>query len=366
MALSATGLDYRVLSGADFACLSDPRGPFAPVATARMLGMQIVSAAPPKDMGLPVQTLRIPRLGAAPATSGGAADSWSAELWLSDRDCRQGRAGDIDFRCDGRLLYGTLQVHARDLAALGGAGASPLQQASAAAYAQIFSLLEAEGYPHLWRVWNYLAEINDVSDGLERYRQFNVGRHQAFETHGRLNAQAVPAACALGTRDDEVPLSIAFLAARDEARVIENPRQIAAYNYPAEYGPRSPTFARAALARLPELSVLFISGTASIIGHVSMHPGDVEEQTRETVLNIQALLDEASRSAPAWRLRDLSYRAYLRHAEDYPAVQAVLGERLGPDTRVEFVQADICRADLLVEIEAVGMLPHASAGGQAT
>lgn len=348
-------LDYRVLHGAGVESLSEA---CEFLATGQVLGTQILSR---DDLSatapFPLQAVCMTRLGDVSKASSGVA-AWSAEAWLSGRDCRQGRVGGLSFSCDGQLLYGTLQVHARDLPA--GGVASPLQQATAAAYAQIFAVLAAEGYPHLWRVWNYLADINGTTDGLERYRQFNVGRHEAFEAHGRLQVEAVPAACALGTQDEEVALSIAFLAARDMPRVIENPRQVAAYEYPPTYGPRSPTFARAALAQLPGQTLLFISGTASIVGHASVHPDDVQAQTRETLVNIQSLLDEASRVGPAalaWQLDDLSYRAYLRHAQDYAAVREVLAATLGADTCVEFVQADICRAELLVEIEAVGMLP---------
>jgi enamine deaminase RidA (YjgF/YER057c/UK114 family) len=376
MQVGTAGLDYRVLNGSGVEELSKVCGSLGAAAASQVLGAQVLSQSGLKPVGdFPVQAIRMPRLGGdgsgsdgAIATAFAAATPWSAELWLSGGDCRQGQYGSIRFSCDGALLYGVLQVHAHELPSGTPDGidqdqeqTSPLQQASTSAYAQIFALLEAEGYPHLWRVWNYLSDINDASDGLERYRQFNVGRHQAFEAQGRLNVQAVPAACALGTRDSEVPLSIAFLAAREMPLVIENPRQVAAYDYPAKYGPRSPTFARAALAQLPGLSILFISGTASIIGHASVHPGDVQAQTRETLVNIQALLEEAIRvgESSAWHLRDISYRAYLRHATDYAAVQAVLSEHLGAEARIEFFQADVCRTELLVEIEAVGVMPDA-------
>lgn len=359
MSLKVAELDCRVLHGAGAESLSPA---CAALVAQQVLGAQVLSRdEPDATANFPVQVVRLPRLGDIRAAEHSGA-AWSMEAWLSGSDCRQGRVGTLRFSCDGQLLYGTLQVPARDLPA--GETDSPLQQAAAAAYTQIFAVLTAEGYPHLWRVWNYLADINNTTDGLERYRQFNVGRHQAFEAHGRLQVEAVPAACALGTQYDEVALSISFLAARDMPRVIENPRQVAAYEYPPTYGPRSPTFARAALAQLPGQALLFISGTASIVGHASVHPGDVRAQTRETLVNIQFLLDEATRvgrAAPTWQLRDLSYRAYLRHAADYAAVREVLAAALGADARVEFVQADICRAELLVEIEAIGILPVAAA-----
>lgn len=238
-----------------------------------------------------------------------------------------------------------------------GAGATSLQCATESAYRRIFALLDRQGYPHLWRVWNYLAAINAVRDGLERYRQFNVGRQEAFLAGGRLARGQVPAACALGTAHG--PLTIAFMAGRTAPTPVENPRQISAYDYPADYGPRSPTFARATLAHLPGQELLFVSGTASIVGHQTMHVGDVDGQARETVANIVALLESANHkalSAP-YTLAGLRYRAYLRRADDQARVQRILEELIGTGASVTYVQADICRPDLLIELEA--MASHA-------
>lgn len=347
-------LQYRVASGSESASIAHGLTALADVPS-RVLGMQLLGMAAQAVVAeFPVQQLRMPCLGGPVANA-----AWSTELWLSASDCQSGSAGRIRYNCDGQLLYGTLEIRTADLPDDG--GAHPLQQATEAAYAQIFSLLDAQGYPHLWRVWNYLADINDASQGLELYRQFNIGRHQAFEAHGRLQRESVPAACALGTRDSDVPLSIAFLAAKQASLPIENPRQVAAYEYPSEYGPRSPTFARAALARFFGQDILFISGTASIVGHASMHADDVLGQARETLNNIQCLLDEATRIAPRtdrpWCFQDLSLRIYLRRESDYASVRALLIEVLGPSVQTEFVQADVCRAELLLEIEAVGLRP---------
>jgi hypothetical protein len=56
-------------------------------------------------------------------------------------------------------------------------------------------------------------------------------------------------------------------------------------------------------------------------------------------------------------LAELRYRAYLRHAHDYPRVQGILEKLLGADAAVVYVHADICRAELLIEVEA--MASHA-------
>jgi chorismate lyase / 3-hydroxybenzoate synthase len=314
----------------------------------RLLGITCIGGPAEAWHGeLPVQHVAAPLLG----RSAGALN----EVWYSAESCRAGEFDGIRFRVDENVLYGVVDVDEADFPATG--GALPLQRATESAYRRIFALLDRQGYPHLWRAWNYLAEINVVQDGLERYRQFNIGRHDAFVASGRLARGNVPAACALGTARG--PLTIAFMAGRTAPTPLENPRQVSAYNYPATYGPRSPTFSRAAFAHLPGQELLFISGTASIVGHLTRHVGDIDGQTRETVANIATLLESANRQALAtpYTLAELGYRVYLRHADDYPRVQAILEQLLGPTTSIVYVQADICRADLLVEVEA--MASHA-------
>jgi enamine deaminase RidA (YjgF/YER057c/UK114 family) len=217
-------------------------------------------------------------------------------------------------------------------------------------------LLDAQGLPHLWRVWNYIPDINGEQAGLERYRQFNLGRGDAFERCARSVTEQVPAACALGVGGQA--LSIAFMAGGTPVLPIENPRQVSAYRYPDVYGPRSPTFSRAALAQLQGQELFFISGTASIVGHETLHSGDVVAQTHESLNNVEAVLAEANRvtRTVGYAMPDLLFRVYVRHAADAPAVMAVVRKRLG-DVGVLCVQSDVCRADLLVEVEAHGWRP---------
>jgi chorismate lyase/3-hydroxybenzoate synthase len=146
---------------------------------------------------------------------------------------------------------------------------------------------------------------------------------------------------------------------------VENPRQVSPYRYPETYGPRSPTFSRAALADIGDGNVaLFISGTASIVGHETVHHGDVREQTRETLRNLQAVIDAAnSRGTARFALAELDCVIYVRHPADTEAVREVLEGALGADAPMArhavYLEADICRSDLLVEIEA-----HTVAAGQ--
>lgn len=273
------------------------------------------------------------------------------EAWTGAGPTLAGTRHGVRYRHDGGLLFGVIEV-AEGVSVPGEDGGPVLQRAARQAYEAVFRLLAEEGYPHLWRIWNYLPNINQESDGLERYRQFNIGRHRAFEAAGRLVMDSIPAASALGVCSG--PLSVAFLAGRTPTRSIENPRQLSAFRYPADYGPCSPTFSRAALGHYAGAEWLFVSGTASIVGHESMHPGDPAAQTRELLANLDAVLAEASScsAGPPYRLSELSARVYVRHPEHLVLVQAELARGLGGRAQRVYLQADVCRADLLVEVEA--------------
>lgn len=294
-------------------------------------------------------------------------------LFYSDRSVRGGRYANIRYRTDGVFVFGILE-----LAQPGGA-AGWMQGAACAAYAGIFEFLRNLDPDHrlrLWRIWNYLSDINGMDGELERYRQFNMGRADAFAAHWSATdrdpeasasfVSEIPAACGIGTIDaprcDRSGLTVAFLASAMDFAQIENPRQVSAFRYPAEYGPASPTFSRAVLGPAqagfgPRGAHLFISGTASIVGHRTLHGADVAEQCRESLRNIDVIVQEANRKLAAWKqstmtMPDLDYLVYIRHPGDLAAVHGVLAQWLGHRASVHYVHAEICRSDLLVEIEA--------------
>ena len=165
----------------------------------------------------------------------------------------------------------------------------------------------------------------------------------------------------MGLRDG--PLQVGVLAGRVAPLAFENPRQISAYRYPPEYGARTPSFSRAALAAIGGArQALFISGTASIVGEQSLHPGDVTRQTEETLRNLQAVLDAAMTQCSAhFTLADLQCTVYLRHPADAERVLALLAQAMPGALPPRCVQADICRSELLVEIEAQAFAPGALA-----
>jgi chorismate lyase / 3-hydroxybenzoate synthase len=316
--------------------------------TARALGGAVLGeSAATIFPDWPVQRIFAPLLGSTAAVI--------EETWLVDQPVVSGRSEGIVWSRAGNLLYGVIDLDEADFS--GSAISRPLQAASAEAYRRIFRLIEAQKLPHLWRVWNYLAAINQETEELERYRQFNIGRQDAFLEFHRGSTGNVPAACAIGLAGG--PLSIAFLAGDLPAVPVENPRQVSAYDYPSEYGPRSPTFSRAALVYPPQQEILFVSGTASIVGYQTVHPGDVAAQCRESLANIAAVVDQANLSGRAlpYSLAGLCYRVYIRQATDFSLVDKNMRQVLGPDTEIVYLQADICRHDLLLEIEAMASQP---------
>lgn len=285
----------------------------------------------------------------------------TCEIWCAEGRFNYGERNGVCYGYNDDILFGAIQLHEGefDIESIREAGKTPLQQATQTAYEAIFGLTDALHFPHILRFWNYIADITGVSHGLERYRQFNMGRQDGFLHKGRqIAGSAVPAASAVGF--EAGPLTIYFLAGRGPAPVaIENPRQVSAYRYPRDYGPRSPTFSRASVARLGGDDVLFLSGTASIVGHRTLHAGDVVAQVRETLANIDAMIGEANRVAPEARFtRDaLCYKVYVRHEKDVSVIHAELRNALGPSARLMFLKADICRSDLLMEIEATAGHP---------
>lgn len=222
---------------------------------------------------------------------------------------------------------------------------------TAALYTDLIAVVHAHGR-NLARVWNYVPDINGTSaGGLETYRVFCLGRAKAFE--GANWSGPLPAASAVG--GEPGVLAVMFAAARAKPRASENPEQVPAYEYPAEYGPRAPSFSRAMRVEADGKRWTFISGTAAIKGHVSRAVGDLSGQIECTLDNLRIISGECGlgEQLAAGRGCERHFKVYLREASHLAAAKAVLDEALFREgDLVAWVRADICRAELLIEIEA--------------
>jgi enamine deaminase RidA (YjgF/YER057c/UK114 family) len=323
---------------------------------------------PPTVDGVPapVTASMTPPLG----PNGNLCEVWRIASPGIDLSAGATREGGVHYRFCEDLLFGSITLEERSVELAGGAGradSGPLQRATEIAYREIFDVLNETDHRHLIRIWNYLPEINGDAGGDERYRHFNSARQLAFRNSGRATIGSVPAASALGSPAGS-PISIYFLASRLPPKMIENPRQISAYHYPRQYGRHSPIFSRACMLSESAGTNLFISGTASIVGHESIHRGDVAAQTLETLSNITALVEEANRMLGSRRyaLDRLKLKVYVRQPSDLKVIAAALERRVRSSTPIVYLRADVCREDLLVEIEATGESAVAGSDPQAS
>lgn len=284
----------------------------------------------------PWLTARIPNrpLGGAPA----------AEVWPSVGDVVRTRLDGVDTATDGASLFATREVE--------GITGGTLEAATHDAYGRLMRAAGSLGYSHFVRMWNFVPAINDRSAGLERYMLFCKGRSEAFSENGDTTRVPLPAASAVGCPGDT--LVVHALAAREPGEPVENPRQVSAYRYPERYGPKPPSFARGIKAPRPWHGALFVSGTASIRGHESVFPGDPAAQTEETLRNIESVLDAAGIEGAGRPLgtRLDALRIYVRDDRDLESVRGMIERSLGRVVPALWVQAEICREELLVEIEA--------------
>lgn len=271
----------------------------------------------------------------------------AVDIWLGNGSVQRGVHAGVDWADDGESLFLQLTVDdaewQRDPAA-----------ASESAYRRLEAVRRLHPGRHWWRLWNYLGGILSGEGDAERYRQFTLGRHRAWAASGQLDA-SLPAATAIGCAEG---LHIFALAGRARAEAIENPRQVSAWRYPRAYGLRPPSFARATLVPSADSAWLFVSGTASIVGHESQHAGDVAAQFAEARANVAAVLQAAAHRAGGTPSDFLArnFKLYWRavaDAERYADFAAELA-RLAP---TQVLQGTVCRRELAVEIEALYELP---------
>lgn len=228
-------------------------------------------------------------------------------------------------------------------------------------------ILRATRGLHLARIWNYVPAINEPGiSGLENYRAFCHGRSLAFEQwHGAGFKTLVPSASAVGCQAPA--LTVAFAACHAVPQHVENPVQVPAYDYPAAYGPRSPSFARASVVPGEDGATVFISGTAAIRGHATVAPDGIAEQLACTLENLREISRACGLGPHLGRggCGARHFKVYVRRPSDQPLVAATLEEQFfAPGDRVSYLHAHICRQPLLVEIEATLFGVHAISPGR--
>lgn len=229
-------------------------------------------------------------------------------------------------------------------AAVAPASLSP-RESAAFLYDEMFRII---GEQPLCRVWNYIPHINGSSDGEENYREFNAGRLDSFRRrYGVAFRPQLPAASALGSQGGG--MALAFLAGNESPEHFENPEQVPACDYPADYGAQPPAFARGTRIQSKDRIRWFLAGTASIKGHATVGT-TAAEQMALTLDNIRLM--ERTMALPAGVQR--SWKVFVRNVTDIAEIRALFTAAYPDDAgSAMFLHADICRSSLLVEIEGV-------------
>jgi enamine deaminase RidA (YjgF/YER057c/UK114 family) len=214
-------------------------------------------------------------------------------------------------------------------------------------------LLAGEGFSFrdVARTWFFLRDI------LDWYGPFNAVRNSAFRRMGLMGAngdRTIPASTGIAGRNARGGWCTLDLVAvqprpggRFEMRRLHGRRQ----NEATEYGS---AFARGMALTLGEWRYVLVSGTASIDDRgATVHVGDFDRQTRQTLDAVASVLEEGGAS-----LSDLDQAtAFLKNPCDGRAFDRI-AERTGLGRApLVTVEADVCRDDLLFEIDATAVVP---------
>jgi enamine deaminase RidA (YjgF/YER057c/UK114 family) len=282
--------------------------------------------------------------------------------------------GEVEIeRCCEQLVVarhsGTTWIHAANL--FPSPTVSGVYDRSLVAFEKMSQMLAKKNvrYDEVIRTWLYLGDIVGMEGENQRYKELNRARTD-FYTHftfGRGRTPAAyrgpvyPASTGIGTEGKGITMScIALQTERPDVILVplENPQQVSAFDYGEHYSPKSPKFARAMAVAAGDSATVFVSGTASITDAESRFIGDVAGQTNQTLDNIAALISAenfSNHGAPGLgaTLDNLALvRVYIKRQEDFEKTRAVCEARFGERPTI-YAVADVCRPELLVEIEGV-------------
>jgi hypothetical protein len=229
------------------------------------------------------------------------------------------------------------------------------------AFDELLHIFNLSGFPlnTIIRQWNYIEDILGFDGQEQRYQAFNNARSDIYGVQFEENGY--PAATGIGMNRGGVIIEFLAVQSNDlKSFPINNPSQIAAHTYSKNVlaGEEcmlktTPKFERARYLELFGKKLIFISGTASIIGERTVGFGDPAEQTEVTIKNIKQLysneiLEKISSGSLIPKYGHA--RVYIKNRKDFPAIKRTFKSNFG-NLPVVYIIADICRNDLLVEIE---------------
>ena len=278
---------------------------------------------------------------------------------------------EISFKESSGICYGLIESNEESLIFIEGIPAvdfsNSVQQQSDEIFGKLDSILSLHGFAvdDIVRQWNYIGSIVSHRDGKQNYQEFNDARSRYYSKAEWHNGY--PAATGIGAEGDGVIVGgIAFKKADNKSKSIypiDNPLQVAAHIYSkrvliddaANAVKSTPKFERAKLIETQLGACCFVSGTASIRGEESVDSGSARLQTIKTIENIEYLVSKENLVRFGCKPYDLKYlqlQVFIKNSQDFEDVKSVVEEAY-PQIPVIYTVADVCRSELLVEIEGI-------------
>lgn len=224
-------------------------------------------------------------------------------------------------------------------------------------FGRISKILGKEGFlvSDIVRQWNYIDHITAVNNGVQNYQLFNDARSRFYS--GADWSNGYPAATGIGCDTGGVMVVVYAVKGFTGAnRPVDNPLQIPAHKYSEnvlasgrEGGRTTPKFERGRVLG----DTVFVSGTAAIKGESSDFSVDARVQAEGAIDVVEHLVAPENISEDCEGFRFETMRVYVRRSEDIDAVREVFQSHY-PDVPVHFLIADICRPELLLELEGIG------------
>ena len=203
-------------------------------------------------------------------------------------------------------------------------------------------------YKNVARTWLYLSKI------LQWYPDFNKARSEKYGEFGIMPGPGdptllLPASTGIGADTPSgtaASMDLLAVVGNDDipsaVMKLSNRKQLDAFRYGA-------AFSRGAVIREDDVDIIQISGTAAIDEHgVSLYPGDIRGQINCTFDRIETLLAQEGAG-----LRDIAAATvFVKNPEYAPVFWKMAAERGLADFPAVCVVADVCREELLFEIDA--------------
>lgn len=231
---------------------------------------------------------------------------------------------------------------------------APIEKQSKDVFQILDTILKKERFDihNIVRQWNYIERIIDFEGENQNYQSFNNARSDFYNKTSWTNGY--PAATGIGMNYGGIIIDLDIVESRIESLSIipiDNKLQIAAHKYSeqvlekAQTQKATPKFERAKALTYKKNKLVYISGTAAIRGEESLKDVGLKEQLRITMENIAQLTGDAELTM---------LRVYFKDAVDEKEIKELMAI-YDLNIPILYVQANVCRTELLIEIEGIAI-----------